>query len=101
MNEYRVVFTTEAQAGLSEIMDYIGQDSPLNAKIFVDRLIDEIEKTLSIFPNSMSVITIGNQTMRRYPYKKYNAFYEVIEADKIVNILYILSGKQNAENIIE
>ena len=45
----RCVFSLEARADLLQIFDYIAQDSPANALLFVDRL-EEQSQRLADYP---------------------------------------------------
>ncbi len=98
MKEYQVIFTEEATAGLSEIMDFIEQRNPENAKQFIARLAETFEKTLSMFPNGINAKKIGTRTMRKFSWKGYSAYYDVNEAEKLW-IFYIFSVIPNKRKI--
>ncbi len=101
MIEYKVILTKKADQGLYDIFQFIAQRNPVQAEIFTHELAETFKKTLSMFPNGINAKKIGTRTMRKFSWKGYSAYYDVNEAEKIVDILYILSDSQQAEKIID
>jgi toxin ParE1/3/4 len=82
----RIKWTNEALIRLFEIEDFISQDSPERAEIFVDQIIEHAE-TLSDKPlRGRTVPEISNPDLRELIFKKYRIVYRIKG-----NSLYILT----------
>ena len=75
MDNYRVVFTSLADADLDDILDYIAADSPARAISFVTELRDRAVQTLSVAP--MGGAKRGS--VRFFPFGNYVVVYEVYQ----------------------
>jgi plasmid stabilization system protein ParE len=91
-----------ARAGLLEIGQYIALDNPARAISFIDEIIQSIEKTLSIFPNSGKLVEdLGlDEQIRVWPYENYNSYYFVREEQLTVEILFVFNASRNIKNLI-
>lgn len=93
-----VFITARAETDLERIADYIAMDNPQRAVSFVHELVDRCER-LADTPNGFSLVPRYEHTgIRRRPYGNYLIFYRVGE-DRI-EILHILNGAQDFENIL-
>ena len=95
VKRYRVKITASAQADIGTIWDYISQNNPSNAVLFIA----EIEKkvmSLSQFPDRHPVIPEGQYLQtneyRHLVYKKYRVVYRI--QDATVYVLRIFHGSK-------
>lgn len=73
----KVIWTHEALAQLTEIEDFISQDSPERAVKFVDQIIEHSE-SLSANPRiGRTVPEISNPDIRELIFKKYRIVYRL------------------------
>ena len=89
---YRVEITLTAEADVAEIWDYIAQDSPGNAEMFIGRLTEQIE-TLETFPERCPLIAenrILGTTYRHLIYGHYRTIFRI--AGQTVIILRVIHG---------
>jgi toxin ParE1/3/4 len=80
----RLVLTRQARRGLQEIGDWIAQDSPRRAVSFVEELegrLNVLTQAPEGFPLAPGYEVFG---VRRYAWRGYLAFYQVIDANVIV-----------------
>lgn len=94
----KVLITTEAEAGLEAIGDYIALDNPLRAQSFVRdlyRLCLEIADMPQAWP---LVPRYEHHGVRRRVHGRYLIFYRT-GADRIT-ILHILNGAMDVEAIL-
>ncbi len=94
---YRIRFTEYADQDIDDILDYIAQDSPSNAIRFIDKLEQQIAKTLSVFPGGGS----RYKTCRYFSFDNYIVVYDVDELAKMVNILMITEGHRQWKHFLE
>jgi len=73
----KVIWSPVARRDLEAIADYIAEDSPARAAVFVDRLADAAER-LATFPRSGRVIPeIGDPDSREVVFGAYRVMYRV------------------------
>ena len=78
----QVIWSPAALEDVDAIAEYISRDSPDQAALFVDRLIEKTDR-LESFPLSGRVIPeIGNESCREIIYGSYRIMYR-IEADQV------------------
>ncbi len=85
-----VIWTTEALENLNEIEEFIARDSPKNALIFIEALIDHGE---SLFQNpkiGRVVPEISNPQIRELIFKKYRLVYRI--SGNQIEILTVFEG---------
>jgi plasmid stabilization system protein ParE len=89
----KVIWSPVARRDLEAIADYIAEDSPARAAVFVDRLIDAAER-LATFPRSGRIIPeIGDPNSREMVFGAYRVMYHV-EHDAII-IASIVHGARH------
>jgi plasmid stabilization system protein ParE len=101
---YKVVFAASAKEDLENILSYIGEDSIENAIQFVEKLSSKLIKTLSIAPQSGTLLRIRMECEVRslVLHKSYTAFYIVNEDDKQAEVISIFNTyKDNQEFWLE
>jgi toxin ParE1/3/4 len=93
-----VVFTSEAEANLEAIADYIALENPSRAASFVQELVTRCE-TLADMPRAFPLVPRYEHTgVRRIPHGNYLIFYRIGESQ--VDILHILNGAQHYEAVL-
>lgn len=98
MLSYKVIIMPSAINNLLEIAEYIALDNYNNAMKFVDELESSTTTTLSIFPYAGKIInTTVDKEIRMISYQNYNIYYQILEQDKSVEILFIFNSNQNIQ----
>ena len=97
MDNYRVVFTSLADADLDDILDYIAADSPARAISFVTELRDRAVKTLSVVP--MGGARRGS--VRFFPFGDYVVVYEVYQERQTVVVHMISHASRQWQELIK
>lgn len=101
--KYRVRLTSQALFDLEEIHASISRDSPQNAALMLERILDSID-LLEVFPHRT---VVERQTsslrfpVRSLPVKPYVIYFRVIEDERIVVIRHIRHGARQQPDIVE
>ena len=94
---YRVRITLRALSDLEAILDYIAQESPLNAARMIERLLDAIDG-LEFMPYRFKVLAGAEEGgIRSIPVRPYLIRFRVEERTGIVRILHIRHGARRPE----
>lgn len=103
MNNYSVILMPTAEEELLEIAEYIALDNPARAVSFIAELVASLKNTLSIFPESGQIFNEHNfkNEIRSFPYGNYLSFYQVVESNKTVEILYIFHSRRDIVGFIQ
>lgn len=104
MKQWKVIYSAEATSDLMDIDNYIRNQLqvPKSADEIIDKIMSEIDK-LDSMPKRYSVYpedpwySIG---LRFFPVKNRNVFYFPNDETGIVQIIRILSSKQNPSNVL-
>ena len=91
---YTVIISPRAQADLDAIYRYIAKDSPVNARKFIAKLRDELDK-LQILPHRYRVYRRFRRirkTLHRMPVRLYLVYYQVDDRRLLVNVISIRHG---------
>ena len=94
MRHLRIRWSQEAQASLSEIVAYIGRDSPTRADAFAMRIIESVSR-LAGFPDSgRRVPDLSDQSpeARELLVGDYRVLYRVLE--DAVEIVTVFHGRR-------
>jgi toxin ParE1/3/4 len=86
----KIRWTHEALLRLSEIEDFIAQDSPDRARQFVDQIIEHTESLPGNPFSGRTVPEISNPDMRELIFKKYRIVYQINGND--IDILTVFEG---------
>ena len=79
----KIKWTNSALQDILQIYEYIALDSPYNADAFLDRLMDNAEKQLSVSPMiGRMVPEMNDPAFREIIHKKYRVMYHV-EGSKV------------------
>ena len=86
----KVIWSPEAERALSEILDYIAQDSLDNADRFISKLVERV-RDLEQFPNSgRTVPEREKENLRELIEGNYRLFYRI--TGEIVEIATVFEG---------
>jgi plasmid stabilization system protein ParE len=91
---YDVRIGTEASADILELHRRISVDSPQNATVYVDRLLNEID-ALEIFPHRYKTYhrsKTSGKVIRSMPAPPFIVYYRILESERIVRILKVHHG---------
>jgi addiction module RelE/StbE family toxin len=86
----KVRWTHEALLRLFEIEDFISQDSPDRARIFIDQIIEHAESLSDNPLSGRTVPEISNPDIRELIFKKYRIVYRI--AGNRLDILTVFEG---------
>lgn len=100
---YKVELTPEAKADLRGVHEYITREfyDSETARKQSDRILKAAE-TLAVFPKLYRVRkrNTSGQEFRYMPVDNFVIIYTVDDSKHIVNVLHILYGRRNFENIL-
>src|SRR3989442_629056 len=100
---FRVRLTPQALSDLEEIHASISRDSPQNAALMIERILDSIA-LLELFPHGT---VVERQTLslkypvRSLPLKPYVVYFRVIEDGSIVLVPHIRHGSRQQPDDLE
>lgn len=102
MKKYSVCYSHEAYDDLKSIFNYIAivKQEPVNAQKLINIIIETIN-SLDTFPNKHPEINRQTIHSRCLIVKNHVVFYSVDETNGVVNILRILSCKQDIYSYIK
>lgn len=87
-----IKWSNDALLDLDAISEYISQDSPENAKKFIQEIFKNVEN-LSTFPfMGRTVPDQSNEKIREILHKNYRIIYEI--KDDFVEVLIIIHGSR-------
>ena len=89
---YKIIISDASRQKLKQIAAYIAQDNPSRAISFIDEMQKSFQQTLATMPYSGREI---KPQLRMLPFKRYNIFYQVNEAERSVYVLDIFAGSQD------
>ncbi|MDR1183874.1 MAG: type II toxin-antitoxin system RelE/ParE family toxin [Coriobacteriales bacterium] len=101
MNDYRVVWTAPAEDDLTEIIEYIAQDSPAQAEKTLQKFKAEVDK-LSGSPQRgrylPELLKFDMRTHRELILAPWRVVYKIV--DMTVFILVVIDGRRNISDLI-
>lgn len=89
----QVMVSPRAFADFDQILDYIGQSSPGNARRVIDRLWESMHR-LKDLPHRYRVVygRARNGAVRRMPVPPFLVYYRVDEPTRVVRVLTVTHG---------
>lgn len=84
-----VVITAEAEFDLEDIATFIAIDNAARAISFVQDLAEQCHG-LAEKPMRHPIVADYGERLRRFPYRGYSIYYQVLSADQVV-IIHILN----------
>ena len=89
---YKITFSKLSLKKFKEIGEYIGEDNPKRARIFVREMKSHLNKRLSSMPFSGREVEPG---IRMIPFKRYTVLYWIFTTEQEVLIVDIFGGGQD------
>ena len=101
-SNFKIIYYPAAEDDIKSILDYITIDNPSAAYDLIEK-IDETISALSLFPYAGSIpndLNLKSKNYRMLIIDSYIVFYIVSEQSTTVEIMRVLSGKQNYNNLL-
>jgi toxin ParE1/3/4 len=95
---HQIRISPRASADLIEIWNYIADDSPANADVFIDKLYEMLQ-VLASQPGSGRRREELAPEMQSFPFGRYVIFYQAVTNS--IEIVRILHGARDIESIFE
>lgn len=89
---FKIVWTEQARADLSDIVRFIGEDNPTIAESFGYTLISKVDQLIQFPLLGRVVPEIGDKTIREIIVRPYRIVYQVNEAQQVVAIARVWHG---------
>ncbi|MBU0694020.1 MAG: type II toxin-antitoxin system RelE/ParE family toxin [Candidatus Omnitrophica bacterium] len=95
----KIVWSDPAILDLENIKNYIAKDSPYYASIFVEKIIEAIDK-LSSFPSIGRIVPeFNNKNIREVIYQHYRVIYQTTQ--ETIFILTVIHGGRDLTNWLQ
>ena len=94
----KVIWTDRALADLGVILRYVARDNPEAAQRLGQNIL-EVTNLLSSFPKMGRIYPKSSRKSRCMPHKNYLIIYQEDENRRMIEILRILHGARNLENL--
>lgn len=89
----KIIWTIPALNDLENLHKYIAQDSEKYADIFINKIIDTVEKASNL-PNIGRIVPERNEeTIREIIFQNYRIIYKIFENS--INIVTVCHGSRN------
>jgi addiction module RelE/StbE family toxin len=94
-----IEWSPRAERELTQLRDYIAQDSPFYARPFIERLVRAVER-LTILPRSGRMVPeAGYQdAIREVPFHGYRIIYR-IHTEQLLQIVTVVHGARDLANM--
>lgn len=92
----KVEWSPRAERELTQLRDYIAQDSPFYARQFTERLVFAVERLVILPRSGRTVPEAGHQdAIREVLFRGYRVIYRVLDARELVQIITVLHGARD------
>lgn len=91
---YRVSLLASAVRDLDEIADYIGKESPKNALVYAERILDRIDG-LELLPLANPAVPGTRKAFRRMTVGSHHVFYRVNAKRRVVDVVRVLHAHRD------
>ncbi len=92
----KIEWSPRAERELTQLRDYIAQDSPFYARQFTERLVLAVERLATLPRSGRTVPEAGHQdTIREVLYQGYRLIYRIREEAQLVQIVTVLHGARD------
>ncbi len=89
-----VNWTDPALDDLNGIFDFISRDAPVYAQIFVEQILDAVDR-LEVFPRSGRMVPEAkNDEVREVIFQNYRIVYWIFEAERL-DIIAVMHGSRD------
>jgi len=91
----KIEWSPRAERELTQLRDYIAQDSPFYARQFTERLIHTVERLTTLPRSGRTVPEAGHQdAIREVIFHSYRIIYRIRD-EKLLQIVTVLHGAQD------
>ena len=90
MAEVRITWSPLSLQNLTEITEYISKDSPLNAPVFVQKIIQSVERLVEFPLSGRKVPEFNNENIREIIFHNYRIVYRI--KAKLIEIVLVTHG---------
>lgn len=94
-----VTIAREAEMDLEDIAGFIAARNPVRAISFVQELVANCH-ALAVHPQRHPIVADYGRRLRRFPYKGYSIYYQLLETDAVV-VVHILSDALDHGRILD
>lgn len=94
-----VTITAEAENDFEEIARFIGNNNPARAISFVQELVASCH-SLADRPLRHPIVADYGQRLRRFPYKGYSIYYQVLSTGEVV-VVHILNDAMDHRRTLD
>lgn len=92
----KIEWSPRAERELTQLRDYIAQDSPFYARQFTERLILAVERLTTLPRSGRTVPEAGHQdAIREVLYQGYRLIYRIRDDQQLVQIVTVLHGARD------
>ncbi|HEY1888826.1 MAG TPA: type II toxin-antitoxin system RelE/ParE family toxin [Steroidobacteraceae bacterium] len=92
----KIEWSPRAERELTQLRDYIAQDSPFYARQFTERLILALERLATLPRSGRTVPEAGHQdAIREVLYQGYRLIYRIRDDQQLVQIVTVLHGARD------
>ena len=91
----RVIIRTQAADDLENIYRWIAKDSPTNAGMVVNRLLDAIDRIIPAFPNIGRIGKVHSTREWIISGLPYIIVYAIDEARSVISVIGVFHGAQD------
>ena len=91
-----VVWTPRARADLKDIHDYIAEDSPINAKKVVNRILDKVEPLAELPTIGKIVPEVNDDLLREINVQSWRVIYHA-HNNRQVSIVTVIHKRRHIE----
>ncbi|MCL4791535.1 MAG: type II toxin-antitoxin system RelE/ParE family toxin [Gammaproteobacteria bacterium] len=92
----KIEWSPRAERDVTQLRDYIAQDSPFYARQFTERLIQSVERLTSMPRSGRMVPEAGHQdTIREVIFQGYRIFYRIQDDQQRLQIVTIVHGNRD------
>lgn len=103
--EYSYQFTEKASEDLDEILHYISNelDNPVATQNFIKKIFEQID-VVRTFPDSGSLVInefLSDKSIRKFIVGNYIVYYKAHYQEKMINIVRIVYGKRNQDEVFK
>ncbi len=96
----KVEWSPRAERELTQLRDYIAQDSPFYARQFTERVIQSIERLTAMPRSGRMVPEAGHQdTIREVIFQGYRIVYRINDQQQLLQIVTVLHSVDTPEVI--
>jgi toxin ParE1/3/4 len=92
----KIEWSPRAERDVTQLRDYIGQDSPFYARQFIERLVVAVERLTEMPYSGRKVPEAGDRdTIRELIFQGYRIIYRIQDTEQRVQVVTVIHGARN------